>query len=56
MQVLGNAESHIEPNQIRQTQRTHGMVIAEFHRRVDVARAGHTLLDHAHRFEAKRHT
>ena len=31
------------------------MVVTEFHRRVDVARAGDPLFEHTHRFEAERH-
>src|ERR1043166_8743270 len=46
-------QTHIEADEVRQTQRTHRMVIAEFHRSVDVTRAGHTLFDHAHRFQAQ---
>jgi hypothetical protein len=54
VQILGDVQPHIEPHQISQAQRTHRMVIAEFHSSVDVARAGHSLLNHAHRFEPQR--
>src|SRR4051812_44376263 len=53
MQVLSDTQTHIEAHQVGQAQRTHRMVIAEFHRSVDVARAGDALLDHAHSFQAE---
>ena len=54
MQVLGNAQAHIKTDEIRQLQRSHRMVVTEFHRRINVARAGDALLDHAHRFQSER--
>src|SRR3989442_2007293 len=38
IQVFSDIQTHIEAHQIRQAQGTHRVVIAEFHRRVDVDR------------------
>src|SRR5213080_1850788 len=50
IQILSDIQTYIKAHQIGQAQRTHRVVITEFHRRVDVAWAGHTLLNHSHRF------
>src|SRR5437660_9873205 len=50
IQVFSDIQTHIKAHQIGQAQRTHRVVIAEFHRRVDVTRASHALLHHSHRF------
>src|SRR5438445_10485725 len=50
IQILSDTQTHVEAHQIGQAQRTHRVVITEFHRRVDVAWASHTLLSHSHRF------
>ena len=56
MQILGNAQTNIETHQIRQTERAHWVVIAQFHRCVDVARTGNALLNHPHRLKSQGHS
>src|SRR5947207_9575023 len=55
MQILGDVQTYIKPDQIRQPQRSHGVVVTQFHRCVDVARAGDALLKHAHGLEPEGH-
>src|SRR5947209_2845043 len=41
MQIFRDVQAHIEAHKIGQAQRTHRMVVTQFHRGVDVPRAGH---------------
>ena len=45
----------IQPDVIRELKRTHWMVVPQFHRRINIFSAGHTLLKHAHRLESQGH-
>ena len=54
MQVLGDAEPHIQADDVGQPQRADRMLVAEHHRRVDVLGGGDALLDHPDRLEAER--
>src|SRR6185503_12170601 len=56
VQVLRNVQTHVEPDQIGQLQRAHGVVITKFHSSVDVLHAGHALFKHSHRFKTERDT
>ena len=51
--MLGDAEAHVEADEVRQLERAHGVAVAELERGVDVLGAGDALLDHADRLETE---
>src|SRR3712207_890085 len=55
-EILGDAETHVEADQIGEAQRSHRMVVAELHGAIDVLRRGDAFLEHANRFETDGHT
>src|SRR4029453_4277426 len=55
VEVLRDREPHVEPDEVRQAQRSHRMAIAERHRLVDVLGGSDPLLQHADRLEPEEH-
>ena len=50
-QVLGDAQAHVEADEVGELERPHRVAVAELHRLVDVLGARDALLDHADRLE-----
>src|SRR2546421_8492863 len=53
VKVLGNVKSNVQTHVIREFQRTHRVVVSQFHCRINVFRRSHALLEHTHGFESK---
>src|SRR5262245_51570835 len=54
MQVLEDAQSRVEADEIDELERAHRMIEAKLQRLVDVARRGHALEQHVERLVANR--